>query len=217
MAALPAMYAPRPRRQCARTLCCTNTIKGGRGDSQAPDTLPVLPPAALQHSLPTQPPLSRAYLLPGCPHADRRAVLPLVPSPGCAIVCCAALCLAVLYCAVPCRAVAYVQGMTALALATLAYPVQAGDTVLVHAAAGGVGQMLVQLAKAAGGGGEVGGEAAAQTGSSEVGWSGHGRQPGVSAARLVWGTGGAMGQRQWVPRIKAHTLLGRPQIPDFRF
>lgn len=40
------------------------------------------------------------------------------------------------------------QGMTAHYLVNDTYPVQAGDTVLVHAAAGGVGQLLVQLAKA---------------------------------------------------------------------
>ncbi|HTZ43155.1 MAG TPA: quinone oxidoreductase [Jatrophihabitans sp.] len=42
------------------------------------------------------------------------------------------------------------QGMTAHYLVTSTYPVAAGDTVLVHAAAGGVGQLLVQLAKARG-------------------------------------------------------------------
>ncbi len=42
------------------------------------------------------------------------------------------------------------QGMTAHYLVNATYPVQAGDTVLVHAAAGGVGQLLVQLAKAKG-------------------------------------------------------------------
>jgi NADPH2:quinone reductase len=40
------------------------------------------------------------------------------------------------------------QGMTAHYLVNDSYPVQAGDTVLVHAAAGGVGQLLVQLVKA---------------------------------------------------------------------
>jgi NADPH2:quinone reductase len=40
------------------------------------------------------------------------------------------------------------QGMTAHFLINTTYPVQAGDTVLVHAAAGGVGQLLVQLLKA---------------------------------------------------------------------
>ena len=40
------------------------------------------------------------------------------------------------------------QGMTAHYLVNSTFPVQAGDTVLVHAAAGGVGQLLVQLAKA---------------------------------------------------------------------
>src|SRR5690349_13930180 len=39
------------------------------------------------------------------------------------------------------------QGMTALYLSHSTYPIQAGDTVLVHAAAGGVGGLLVQLAK----------------------------------------------------------------------
>jgi NADPH2:quinone reductase len=40
------------------------------------------------------------------------------------------------------------QGMTAHYLVNSTFAVQAGDTVLVHAAAGGVGQLLVQLAKA---------------------------------------------------------------------
>lgn len=40
------------------------------------------------------------------------------------------------------------QGMTAHFLVNDTYPVQAGDTVLVHAGAGGVGQLLVQLIKA---------------------------------------------------------------------
>ncbi|MBP2472455.1 NADPH:quinone reductase-like Zn-dependent oxidoreductase [Crossiella equi] len=42
------------------------------------------------------------------------------------------------------------QGITAHHFATEAAPVTAGQTVLVHAAAGGVGQKLVQLAKLAG-------------------------------------------------------------------
>ncbi|MDQ1721259.1 MAG: NADPH:quinone reductase [Pseudonocardiales bacterium] len=45
-------------------------------------------------------------------------------------------------------AAALLQGMTAHYLVTATYPVQAGDTVLVHAAAGGVGQMLVQMVRA---------------------------------------------------------------------
>ncbi|HEX9012290.1 MAG TPA: alcohol dehydrogenase catalytic domain-containing protein, partial [Anaerolineaceae bacterium] len=39
------------------------------------------------------------------------------------------------------------QGITAHYLALSTYPIQQGDTVLVHAAAGGVGQLLVQVAK----------------------------------------------------------------------
>lgn len=39
------------------------------------------------------------------------------------------------------------QGMTAHYLACSTYPLQAGDTALVHAAAGGVGLLLVQIAK----------------------------------------------------------------------
>jgi NADPH:quinone reductase len=47
-------------------------------------------------------------------------------------------------------AAAVLQGMTAHYLALDTYRIQAGDTVLVHAAAGGVGLLLVQLAKAKG-------------------------------------------------------------------
>jgi NADPH2:quinone reductase len=47
-------------------------------------------------------------------------------------------------------AAAMLQGMTAHYLVNSTYPVRAGDPVLVHAAAGGVGQLLVQLAKAKG-------------------------------------------------------------------
>ena len=39
------------------------------------------------------------------------------------------------------------QGMTAHYLATSTYPIRRGDTVLVHAAAGGVGLLLTQIAK----------------------------------------------------------------------
>jgi NADPH:quinone reductase len=47
-------------------------------------------------------------------------------------------------------AAAMLQGMTAHYLLNSTYPVRAGETVLVHAAAGGVGLLLVQLAKAKG-------------------------------------------------------------------
>jgi NADPH:quinone reductase len=47
-------------------------------------------------------------------------------------------------------AAAMLQGMTAHYLARSTYAIQYGDTVLVHAAAGGVGLLLVQLAKRAG-------------------------------------------------------------------
>jgi NADPH2:quinone reductase len=40
-----------------------------------------------------------------------------------------------------------VQGMTAHYLACSTYPLQPGDTALIHAAAGGTGRLLVQLAK----------------------------------------------------------------------
>jgi NADPH:quinone reductase len=43
------------------------------------------------------------------------------------------------------------QGLTAHYLATDTYPIRPGDPVLVHAAAGGVGQLLVQVAKLRGG------------------------------------------------------------------
>lgn len=48
-------------------------------------------------------------------------------------------------------AAAMLQGLTAHYLVTSTYPVKPGDTVLVHAAAGGVGLLLVQAAKARGG------------------------------------------------------------------
>jgi len=44
-------------------------------------------------------------------------------------------------------AAAMLQGMTAHYLSRGSYPVKQGETVLIHAAAGGVGQLLVQLAK----------------------------------------------------------------------
>lgn len=43
------------------------------------------------------------------------------------------------------------QGITAHYLATDTYPIQPGDPVLVHAAAGGVGQLLTQVARMRGG------------------------------------------------------------------
>ena len=43
------------------------------------------------------------------------------------------------------------QGMTAHYLTQSTYPIQAGETALVHAAAGGMGLLLTQLVKAAGG------------------------------------------------------------------
>jgi NADPH:quinone reductase len=47
-------------------------------------------------------------------------------------------------------AAAMLQGLTAHYLVTSTYPVEPGDTVLVHAAAGGVGLLLVQAAKSRG-------------------------------------------------------------------
>jgi len=42
------------------------------------------------------------------------------------------------------------QGFTAHAFACSSYPIKAGDKILVHAAAGGVGSLIVQIAKNAG-------------------------------------------------------------------
>ncbi|UCF96401.1 MAG: quinone oxidoreductase [Spirochaetaceae bacterium] len=47
----------------------------------------------------------------------------------------------------PQAAAAMLQGMTAHYLAVDTYPIKKGDTVLIHAAAGGVGRLLVQIAK----------------------------------------------------------------------
>ena len=44
-------------------------------------------------------------------------------------------------------AAAMLQGITAHYLGVDTYPIQKGDTVLIHAAAGGVGQLLIQVAK----------------------------------------------------------------------
>jgi NADPH2:quinone reductase len=46
---------------------------------------------------------------------------------------------------------ALLQGMTAQYLTNSTYPIQKGDEVLVHAAAGGAGRLVVQMAKARGG------------------------------------------------------------------
>jgi NADPH:quinone reductase len=48
-------------------------------------------------------------------------------------------------------AASMLQGMTAHYLTTSTWPLQAGDTALVHAAAGGMGLLLTQLVKAKGG------------------------------------------------------------------
>ena len=45
---------------------------------------------------------------------------------------------------------AMLQGMTAHYLAHTTYPLKPGDTALIHAAAGGVGLLLVQMAKKCG-------------------------------------------------------------------
>lgn len=47
-------------------------------------------------------------------------------------------------------AAAMLQGMTAHYLCYSTYPLRAGETALIHAAAGGVGQLLVQMAKTLG-------------------------------------------------------------------
>ena len=66
------------------------------------------------------------------------------------------------------------QGMTAHYLTQSTYPVKAGETALVHAAAGGMGLLLTQMVKAAGGKviGTVSSEAkaklAAEAGADEV-------------------------------------------------
>jgi NADPH:quinone reductase len=50
----------------------------------------------------------------------------------------------------PQAAAAMLQGMTAHYLSHSTYPIKNGDTVLIHAAAGGVGALLVQMAKSLG-------------------------------------------------------------------
>src|SRR6267154_2505270 len=71
-------------------------------------------------------------------------------------------------------AAAILQGMTAHYLTHSTYPLKAGDKCLIHAAAGGVGQLLVQMAKMLGAhvtgtaGNEEKAEQAKQVGADEV-------------------------------------------------
>ncbi len=71
-------------------------------------------------------------------------------------------------------AAAMLQGMTAHYLTHSTYPIKSGDTVLIHAAAGGVGLLLVQMAKRLGArvigtaGNEHKGELAREAGADEV-------------------------------------------------
>lgn len=71
-------------------------------------------------------------------------------------------------------AAAMLQGMTAQYLAVSTYPLTSGDTCLVHAAAGGVGQLLCQVAKMRGAfvigtaGGQEKTAIAVQAGADEV-------------------------------------------------
>jgi NADPH2:quinone reductase len=71
-------------------------------------------------------------------------------------------------------AAAMLQGMTAHYLVSDTYPVKKGDTVLVHAAAGGVGLLLVQMAKRIGArvvgttGSEVKAKLAREAGADDV-------------------------------------------------
>jgi NADPH2:quinone reductase len=71
-------------------------------------------------------------------------------------------------------AAAMLQGMTAHYLTHSTYPVKPGDTVLIHAAAGGVGALLVQMAKQLGArvigtaGSEAKAERARAAGADEV-------------------------------------------------
>lgn len=58
-------------------------------------------------------------------------------------------------------AAAMLQGMTAHYLSHSTYPLRAGETALIHAAAGGVGQLLVQMAK------KLGARVIATAGSTE--------------------------------------------------
>ena len=74
----------------------------------------------------------------------------------------------------PQAAAAMLQGMTAQYLAVSTYPLKSGDTCLVHAAAGGVGQLLCQVAKLRGAfvigtaGGQRKTSIAVQAGADEV-------------------------------------------------
>jgi len=87
-------------------------------------------------------------------------------------------------------AAALLQGVTAHYLATTVHPVQAGETVLIHAAAGGVGLLLTQMAKKFGArviattSGGVKAELAHEAGADEViGYEGFGERVGELTGR----------------------------------
>src|SRR2546427_550084 len=98
-------------------------------------------------------------------------------------------------------AAALLQGMTAQYLSSEAYPVRPGDTVVVHAAAGGVGLLLTQMVKFRGGrvigttSSDQKATLAREAGADEViGYEGFGKRvreltDGVGAAAVYDGVG----------------------------
>jgi NADPH2:quinone reductase len=105
---------------------------------------------------------------------------------------------------------ALLQGMTAHYLTHSTYPVRAGDEVLVHAAAGGAGRLIVQMAKMRGGrvtattsGGEKA-ELARSAGADEV--IGYDEVPEGKFAVVYDGVGAATFDRSLVA-LRPHGML----------
>lgn len=114
-------------------------------------------------------------------------------------------------------AAALLQGITAVYLTHDSYPIESGDWVIVHAAAGGVGQLLTQIAKSLGAhviattSSEGKAKLAREAGADEVlGYEGF-----ADRARQITGGGGVaavydgVGKTTFLEGLKAIRPLGR--------
>jgi NADPH2:quinone reductase len=112
-------------------------------------------------------------------------------------------------------AAALLQGMTAHYLCHSTYPVQAGDVTLVHAAAGGVGLLLVQMIKALGGhvvataSSEAKLELARGAGADEtIGYDGFGdRLRALGGAHVIYDAIGATTFEQGMEALRARGMM----------
>jgi NADPH2:quinone reductase len=111
---------------------------------------------------------------------------------------------------------AFLQGMTAHYLAHDSYPIAEGDWVLVHAAAGGVGLLLTQMAKLRGGrviatvSSDAKGELAREAGADEViGYDGFAERATELSGGGVAAVYDAVGKPTFLEGFKALRPFGR--------